>query len=665
MQRFSKQSAVAWERFGGHDMTAKWGIFLCNCRHTLALDPERFDLPTPHVQFATHPDDDLQEFADLVNRERCTHTMIACCDAPARFEDALRPAIGPSPKIDYADLKESCFAVHTDPREAHDKAGRLLRAALQAAEVQAEPRYLPLRSEGRVLIVADEPLAGDLARRLSSDSRPILVLSPHAPAVEPLPSWRVYRGELLDVSGRLGDFRAVIGLAGGTERQELMVAQVVTLASDPSAGPTRTGYHVLNSANVADLDQLAARIDDLTGDFLKTVHVAYDADICAGGAAGRQACGSCIPACPYEAIRRDPTNPLRIEVDHLACEGCGACTSACPTSALRFTEPSPQALYAQLAALLAPDNGDADQVVTFYCGEQGKRLIEEAGRQSLPYPAKVLGVQVPCLRHVSAPAILGALRLGAAGAGLLGCATCPHGERVLLERTLEFCRLTLEAFELGSERLRLFMTAGGDEAETIDNLTRFAESLPPAPIHWNGKPWRVSGNRQALTEIVGTFIEQRQREPGRQPIDAALPFATAEVEADGCTLCRSCVNVCPTHAFRLDEPTSSLQFNHIACVACGLCETLCPENVISLRHEVVFTREALDYRTVVRDEMVACLQCGKPFVNRKSLDAILAKMLQPGPLMDVFGGERQNLLRMCPDCRAVAAMREVEQGWEP
>jgi ferredoxin len=645
-------------------MAANWGIFLCNCRHTLALDPQRFDLPILHVQFATHPDDDLQDFVDLANRERCTHAMIACCDSPARFEDALRPDIGPSFKTHFVDFKESCFAVHADPQEAHDKASRLLRAALQAAEVQTEPRYLPLRSDGRVLIVADEPLAGDLARRLGNAIRPILVQSPHAAAVEPLPSWRIYRGELLEVSGRLGDFRAVVGLAGG-EQQELVVDQVVTFASDPSAGPTRTGYHVLSSADKADLSQLATRIGDLTGDFLKTVHVAYDADICAGGAAGRQACGACIPACPYEAIRRDPTNPLRIEVDHLACEGCGACTSACPTSALRFTEPSPQALYAQLAALLAPNNGNADQVVLFHCSEQGKRLIEEAGRQPLPYPAKVLGVQVPCLRHVSTAAILGALRLGAAGVGLLGCATCPHGERALLERTLEFCRLTLEAFELGSERLRLFVTADGDEAETVADLTCFAESLPPALIHWDGKPWRVTGNRQALTEIVGTFIEQRRHEPGQQPVDAALPFATAEVEADGCTLCRSCVNVCPTHAFRLDEPTHSLQFNHIACVACGLCETLCPENVISLRHEVVFTHEALNYRTVVRDEMVACLQCGKPFVNRKSLDAILAKVLQLGPLMDAFGGERQNLLRMCPDCRAVAAMREVEQGWEP
>ena len=647
-------------------MTANWGIFLCNCRHELALDPQRFGLPTPHVRFATHPDSDLQDFADLVSRERCTHAMVACCDSPGRFEDALRPAIGPSPKIHFVDLNESCFAVHADPQEAHGKAGRLLRGALQAAEVQAEPRYLPLRSDGRVLIVADEPLAGDLARRLGSAIRPILVLSPYAPAVEPLPSWRVYRGELLDVSGRLGDFRAVVGLAGGAGQQELVVDQVVVLDSHPTPRPNRTGYHALNSPDSADLGQLAARINDLTGDFLKTVHVAYDADICAGGAAGRQACGACIPACPYEAIRRDPTNPLRVEVDHLACEGCGACSSACPTSALRFTEPSPQALYAQLAGLLAPADGAADQVVVFHCSEQGKRLIEEAGRRPLPYPAKVLGVQVPCLRHVSAAAVLGALRLGAAGVGLLGCAACPHGERAFLERTLAFCGLTLEAFELGAERLRLFVTADGDEAETVEELTRFAESLEAAPIHWDGlKPWRVTSDRQALTEIVGTFIEQRRREPGRQPVDPALPFAVADVEAEGCTLCRSCVNVCPTHAFRLDEPTSSLQFNHFACVACGLCETLCPENVISLRHEVVLTREALDYRTVVRDEMVGCLKCGKPFVNQKSLDAILAKVLQFGPLMDAFSGERRNLLRMCPDCRAVAAMQEVEEGWEP
>ena len=647
-------------------MTARWGIFLCNCQYTVAIEPQRFELLTPHVQFAAHTDRDLQAFADLVSSENCTHAMIACCESPARFEGYLRPSsVGPDPRTHFIDLKGSCFAVHEDPCKAQDKAVRLLRGALRAAEAQGEPRYVPLQSDGRVLIAADEPLAGGLARRLSSPCQPILVLGEHAPAVEAPPSWRVYRGDLLEVSGRLGDFHALVGLPGGT-RQELVVDQVVVPDSESAARPARTGYHVLGGADSTDVDQLAARIDNLTGDFLKTVHVAYDADICAGGAAGQPACGACIPACPYEAIRRDPTNPLRVEVDHLSCEGCGACSSACPTTALRFTDPSPQALHARLAGLLEPGNGDADQVVVFHCSEEGERLVEEAGRRPLPYPARVLGVQVPCLRHVSAPAILGAFRLGAAGVGLLGCAQCPHGERALLEHTLAFCRVTLEAFDMGPERLRLFVTTDGSEDESVDALTRFADSLPPAPIQWDGKtPWRVKGDRQALTEIASTFIEQRRREPGRQPLDPALPFAVAEVEAEGCTLCRSCVNVCPTHAFRLDEATSSLQFKHFDCVACGLCESLCPENVISLRHGVVYSREALDYRTVVRDEMVGCLKCGSPFINQKSLDAILAKVLQLGPLMDAFSGERRNLLRMCPDCRAVAAMQEVEQGWEP
>ena len=646
-------------------MTARWGIFLCNCQYTVALEPQRFDLPTPHVQYSNHSDSDLKQFADLFSREHCTGALIACCDEPSRFEDALRPTAGPGPATHFIDLKASCFAVHDDPREAQDKAVRLLRGALQAAEVQAEPRYIPLRSDGRVLIAIDEPKAGDLARRLSGDSQPILVLGQDSPATEPPPSWRVYRGELLDVSGRLGDFNALVALPDGG-RQELVVDQVVVPDSESAICPAPTGYHVLKDADRVDVGQLAADVDDLTGDFLKTVHVTYDADTCAGGAAGQQACRACIPACPYDAIRRDPTNLLRVEVDHLTCEGCGACSSACPTSALRYTEPSPQALHAQLAGLLAPDGGDADQVVVFHCSERGKRVIEEAGRRPLPYAAQILGVQVPCLRYVSAAAILGAFRFGAAGVGLLGCAACPHGERSLLERTVEFCGITLEAFDLGPERLQLLVSADGDEADTIDALTRFSQSLSPAPVHWNGsKPRGGRDDRQALTEIVNTFIDQRQCEPGRRPLDPAVPFAVAEVEAEGCTLCRSCVNVCPTHAFRLDEPTSSLQFKHFACVACGLCETLCPENVISLQHEVVYSRQALDYRTVVRDEMVGCLKCGNPFINQKSLDAILAKVLQFGPLMDAFSGERRNLLRMCPDCRAVAAMQEVEQGWQP
>ena len=321
-----------------------------------------------------------------------------------------------------------------------------------------------------------------------------------------------------------------------------------------------------------------------------------------------------------------------------------------------------------MAALLTPlpgQNGGEPLTILFHCGEQGRRVLEEAGRRPLPYSASVLPIEVPCLRYVSEANMLAAFRLGAAGVGLLGCERCQHGERDLLYQKLDFCRLTLEAFGLGPERLRLITADDGTEAEAVTALTGFAETLKPTPIRWNGKPIGYWDNREVTAEAIRTFIEQTGQEPGRRTFDAPYPFALADVKDSGCTMCRSCANVCPTHAFKLDEKTQSLQFKHIACVACGLCEKVCPENVITLRREIFFERDALEYQTVVQDEMVTCLQCGKPYINRKALEAVEARVLSLDSLLDTFSGNRRNLLRMCPDCRAIAAMLEVDKGWKP
>ena len=63
--------------------------------------------------------------------------------------------------------------------------------------------------------------------------------------------------------------------------------------------------------------------------------------------------------------------------------------------------------------------------------------------------------------------------------------------------------------------------------------------------------------------------------------------------------------------------------------------------------------------------MVACTQCKKPYINRRALEAIESKVLGVESLQSTFSGNRKNILRMCPDCRTVEAMMEVEKGWEP
>lgn len=647
----------------------QWGIFLCTCRQTLSIDAHRLDLPTPYVQLASNPEIDVQAFATMVKRERLDRLLIGCCATPGLFEQTLGVTGANAPTLHYVNLKEPCFWAHTDTAQTHAKASRLLRAALQSAEVRAAPTYHPLHAGGRIVIMTDTGLGIRLAQQLGEAARPLLVINAELPGVAATPGWHVYRGQVLDVQGRLGDFRVTIQQDESSEPRELQADQVVMLSQNRMAPfKTRTGCYVLTDPSVRDVDQLAERIHDLMGDFLKTVHVHYQTDICAGGTANLQACGRCIPACPYDAISRDTQNPLRIDVDHLACEGCGACVAACPTSALRFTEPSPRELYTRLGALLAPlreHRHDPRQVVLFHCGEQGRRVLDEAGKQSLHYPATVLPVQVPCLRYVSAANMLAAFRLGAAGVGLFGCDTCQHGERDLLYQQLEFCRLTLDAFAFGSDRLCLITADDGTETEAIGALSRFATGLDESPLPWDEQPIQRTDNREVIAESLARFIDRSGHAPGRRTFQAAYPFAFADVQEAGCTLCRSCVNVCPVHAFKLDVATSALQHKHLACVACGLCETVCPEHVITLRQEVYFEPTALAYQTVVQDDMIACVRCGKPYINRKALEAVEARLLRLDSLLETFSGQRHTLLRMCPECRAVAAMLEVEKGWEP
>ena len=58
-------------------MGTNWGLFLCNCRRTLPLDPERLVLPTaPSVlSFASDPEIDIKEFAARANRERLDRVL--------------------------------------------------------------------------------------------------------------------------------------------------------------------------------------------------------------------------------------------------------------------------------------------------------------------------------------------------------------------------------------------------------------------------------------------------------------------------------------------------------------------------------------------------------------------------------------------------------------
>ena len=653
-----------------------WGAFLCDCRSTVNVDQKKIGAPVPLVKVATNPEEEILTFAKDAEQQDIEHVLVGCCAEPAVFEQALA-----GKTLHFLDLKGKCFAPHSDTEKSHLKALKLINAEIRAASIRTHNKVPinPLRVGNKIVIYTEfaegMKMAGKLGDLVAEGQGGLtFCISPETEGMDnsPLSDQRV---SLVSVEGRLGNLRITLEpepLSDGRsqKRYEIKADQLVVLAKTPPEGiKRRTGVHLVSSVDDEILEETASQIRDLVGYFHKPEHVIYNKDICAGGDKGIETCGRCITFCPYDAISRQTENSLRIDVDHLTCEGCGACVSACPTSALQFTEPNPQEIYARMGAMLTSSKEEHatndPPVILFHCEEMGRKVLQTAGEIPYFYSPAVLPIEVPCLRYVSESNMLAALSLGAAGVGLLGCENCPNGERELLYQKYEFTQLILKHFDLGQERVGIMTAQEGMEEKAVDAVNQFVSKLnkPSLAARWTTPS--QTGNREILTDVIKDLIEQTSNEPGSVDISQELPFAYAEVNESGCTLCRSCANVCPTNAFKFEEENNSLHFKHINCVGCGLCEQLCPEKVITLKGELHLDKISLDYRKVAEDEMVACTQCKKPYINRRALEAIESKVLGVESLQSTFSGNRKNILRMCPDCRTVEAMMEVEKGWEP
>ncbi|MFQ5848348.1 MAG: 4Fe-4S dicluster domain-containing protein [Candidatus Methylomirabilales bacterium] len=705
-------------------MAEKVGIFLCDCNRSLPLDLRAL---TRSLNLSAKPQlysrlrlDDIHPLKYQAQKEKYDHLLIGCC-GPREFFLHELSTIGFQPEqIHLLNLKEECFWVHEGDGAANGKAARLLRASLETAEAHQQMPELPVRAGDLIFITADTPVAFPLARRLAAHAKVTLLLEETSEAFDtllpsPLPC-EVNRGRVTEVHGQLGEFKILVERAQAIDldrcvscmrcvpvchtqaittglrlidskcdrcgdcltecgavqaikiprqdRQTVEADQVIFLGSHAlPPRHRRPGIHHVPTVRPEDVDRIAFDVMALIGDFRKPEFVKYNIGTCAGGYADFKGCGICIGSCPYDAIQRDPVaSPSRVRVEPVSCEGCGACTSACPTSALAFAEPSPRFVYRKMRALLAPVNGGEEErpVLALHCGNQGRAALQNARAWGVKLPANLLPIEAPCLRYVSEATMLAAFRLGAAGLALLGCEDCPHGERQLLFEKLEFATLVLESFGLGGDRIRLFTTEE-DASEVLSALGRFTAEVSPFPLTWDGEFSDKVENREIVADAIATFLSGTGKDLGRVRERVPFPFAWADVRAEGCTMCRSCVNVCPVHAFKLDDEKHTLEFRYMSCVACGMCEQACPENVITLHRDLILEKAAFAYQVMVQDEMVGCLQCGKQYINKRALSAIQAKV----GMMEAFLEGRADLLLMCPDCRAIKAMLEMQKGWEP
>ena len=155
-------------------------------------------------------------------------------------------------------------------------------------------------------------------------------------------------------------------------------------------------------------------------------------------------------------------------------------------------------------------------------------------------------------------------------------------------------------------------------------------------------------------------MAEAERLLGDQEIVETRSMISAAIIVDPgkCTLCSACVQECPTDAIQLDRSPEAekLLFLPGRCIACRHCVEICPEDAMSITRGV--PRNPAAWRTLVRQEAVRCIACGRIVGPRSLVEKVLRKMKNHG-----FPKETLLTIFLCDNCKAAYQLGALKPDW--
>ncbi len=125
------------------------------------------------------------------------------------------------------------------------------------------------------------------------------------------------------------------------------------------------------------------------------------------------------------------------------------------------------------------------------------------------------------------------------------------------------------------------------------------------------------------------------------------------LQADACTLCGFCGQVCPTRALALreNEDETALVLLAAGCTGCGKCERTCPTQALTMQPLSGSTGPSGIENTLRQSPRAVCPACGERLVSQAELSFVAAQLGHPA------------WLKYCLSCRqylVAAPVCEVE-----
>ncbi|EOZ2198077.1 4Fe-4S dicluster domain-containing protein [Campylobacter upsaliensis] len=460
----------------------------------------------------------------------------------------------------------------------------------------------------RILIIADE----DKARESVLKEAGFKVIS-------------LDESEVLSVFGSAGELCAVV--KNKDEEVELDF-DILLYEKERQDFKRQSGCYDL--ANFKDERELLSFLQSKSPNYHFKTFITYNSSVCQYHKRRSEHCAKCAEICPTTAILKDDEERI-LEFSQIDCLGCGGCVSVCPSGSLDY----------------APMNRDSFfKMLDFVRGSKiciiPKKMPLE--HLNLKLGEGVLPFMIEGEKWLSNLHFLSLLQ--ASGANLV------FYTDFVSRGSAEAIGLLNAVFERKFGKKAVFVASDEKELENALTKLEFIEGLN----------FSFHNNTQTNRENFAVRLRHLIGDEDLGVVESGewLRYGDLRLNVDTCTLCLACVGACNVGALIADSKENALKFNPSLCTTCGYCEASCAEkDTLKLeRSGLRLEKSYFDFRTLTKDELFACVECGKEFATKKAVEKIASLM------RDKFANDEAKLksLYCCADCKAKVMLGAMMRG---
>ncbi len=626
----------------GEKMAKK--LVLCDCLGSQSLNAEDISKASGLECTRIHTGLCMHQTDALATELQSGDAIVACAQESALFTEIADEIGVDAPAI--VDLRDRAGWSEDGDKSTAKMAALAAEAALPAPLTPA----VDVTSEGVCLILGAPDVAFAAADQLKDHLSVTVLLSE---ATEDLPLTRgfdVIVARLKSATGALGGFsvrldalqqvqpggRGALQLSEPRDGASSDCDLILDLRGDIPLFPApekREGYLRADPGSPNAVSGVVLAASHLVGTFEKPLYVGLAEHLCAHSRAEKEACRNCLDICPTGAITSAGEH---VAIDPMVCAGCGACAALCPSGAITAQDPPVSFLMQRVQTLAGTfaKAGGTDPVLLVHDTGHGDEMIRLAARFGRGLPAHVIPMALEKVSGFGHAEALGALASGFAAVRVL---LSPTTEREALERETELTNAL-------SDQPRMALLDVADPDAMSDALYELA------PVHNPVSPVLPMGDRRQITRLAAKALHPGSDET--LPLPETAPYGAVLVNQDSCTLCLSCVSLCPSGALTDNEDMPQLKFQEAACLQCGLCANICPEDAIELVPQFNLDDSALSEVVKNEEEPAACIECGALFGVKSTIERIVAQL--EGKHHMFANSDAAKMIRMCDNCRVQA-----------